>query len=356
MEINKDAITSWPMIIVLACLAGFVILSWNIYDHFNYILLEKANLSNWTSPLSQLQICLGICIPPIAGWLADYYTKKNKNYLFITLSLGITAMLFIGTAIITGDSFGNTMQQILPAMMILWMTGMHLFFSPAINLIKKSAKKAHLPIAIGLIFFVADIIYALHTYIIHGVEALGSVWIFAGAGIALSILGYYYFKFSKGQVQYLHPDDPADPIQKWIIRAIAIGITGGLCKGLLKADTLQNLSHFLPLNDIVSAIFFISAFLVFGFAFILKNEAVNKIFIIGLILNFLGFLMTFIASGTITSLFALLFIITGMSMVSLHIYTVALLHVPEKQYNFAFGLFYAGYSLTGFIFKLLLHQ
>ena len=347
--------TNWAIISLLCILAGFVILSWNIYDHFNYILLDKAKLPEWKTPLLNWQICLSIFIPPIAGIFADYYSGRGKNYLFITLCMGITAMLFMTTAILTGDSIGSELQSVLPIMMILWMTGMHLFFSPAINLIKKSAKRAQLPIAVAMIFFVADIIYSLNKYIIHGVEQLGSVLIFAGAGLVLALLGFYYWKFSKNLPAYI-PHDPIDSTFIWIARAIAVGLLGGLCKGLFKLDSLQKLSQYLPFTDIVSVIIFISAFVVFGMAFVLKNQSSTRIFFTGAILSIIGFSLTSIISGKFEAILSLNLIIIGISMVSLSIYSVALLRVPETKYNFAFGLFYAGYSLSAFVVKMILHS
>jgi hypothetical protein len=347
--------TNWQLIALLSALAGFVILSWKVYDHYNILLLEKAQLTEWINPLTRWQVYLSLCIPPIAGGLADYFTTKGKNYLFITICMGVTAMLFIATATLSGDSFVKA-QSILPIMMILWMTGMYLFFSPAMMLIEKSAEKTHLPIAVGIIIFVGDLIYALSKNIIHLVESLGSAWIFAGAGVALALIGYLYNKFSKQLSLHSHPDHPADPIVICLPRAFAIGLIGGACKSLIKLDSQQYLSHYLPFVDMLGSIIFISAFVVLGLGFLSRKQSSVKILLTGVIFNISGLLLTLLVSSTLLSYISLSFIILGLSMVSLSIYSVALMRVPEMKYNLAFGLFYAGFSLSGIILNALLHS
>lgn len=353
---SSQSLLKWPVIILLAALAGFVILSWKVYDHFNFILLERANLPEWKSSLLHWQVMLSIFIPPIAGWLADYFAIKNKNYLFITICMGITAMIFITTALITGDSLATDLQSILPYMMICWMTGMYLFFSPAMILIEHSAERTHLPIAISIVIFVGDLIYATNKYIIKAVESLGSVWIFAGAGIVLAALGYFYSQSIKHLPPHNRSQLVSEPVIIFLIRAFLIGLVGGISKGLFKMDALQNLSNYLPFSDILSLIIFISAFVVVILSLLLRNQPSKKILTLGILINISGVLLTLIASGFLLSLLSLSLIILGISMISLSIYSVALFRVPEMKLNLAFGLFYSGFSLSGWLLNVLLHN
>jgi hypothetical protein len=354
-EISNRTLLKWPVILLLAALAGFVILSWKVYDHFNFILLEKAQLPEWKSSLVHWQVILSIIIPPVAGWLADYFALKNKNYLFITICMGITAMIFITTALITGDTLATDLQPALPYMMICWMTGMYLFFSPAMILIEHSAERTHLPIAISIVIFVGDLIYATNKIIIKAVESLGSAWIFAGAGIVLAVLGYFYAQFNKNLQVHHSLEMNSDSAIIFLIRAFIIGLIGGIAKGLFNIDSIQNLSNYLHFTDILSLIIFISAFVVIILSLLLRNQASKKILSLGILINISGVLLTLIASGSLLAMLSLCLIILGISMISLSIYSVALFRVPQMKLNLAFGLFYSGFSLSGFILNSILH-
>lgn len=201
MENHKVERTKWREIYSLAALNAAVVISWIAYHEYQPILMEKMQITHLIDFLVVSKALVLVLIPPFAGWLSDYILKTNGKYLIVfTVGIGATAMIFMVVATLISTHQLINVRTILPIMIILWLISMNLFISPANSMIEAFAPAKKLPIVMGFLFLITELLYALEPVIVGLVSFFGDTLTFIVGGLLISVSGYIFHKVSSDEV------------------------------------------------------------------------------------------------------------------------------------------------------------
>ena len=202
ISINPSTV-KWKEIISLGALNAAIAISWIAYLEYQPALLDKFHLGHLYGWLVVAKALILICIPVLAGWIADRNLILNGRFFTIYLvGINATAMIFMIVATITGFGPESPVAFLLPAMVICWLIGMALFLAPAFSMLTWFADKRRLPIAMGVIILLTDLIYALEPLVISLVRFLGETMTFVTGGILILGTGYLFYRLSAKDVFY----------------------------------------------------------------------------------------------------------------------------------------------------------
>jgi len=201
-ESNRQEI-KWPEIWSLAALNAAIVICWIAYHEYQPKLLAGFGLTHLATLLIYAKAIILVVIPPIAGLLTDYMIRKNnKVYVVFLVGIGGTAMIFMIVATILFQGPGSFLTPILPVMVILWLIGMNIFQSPANSLIEMFASAKNLPIAMGILVFVTELLFALEPIVVLLVDFFGATLTFVVGGILIGVTGYIFRKVSRDEVLF----------------------------------------------------------------------------------------------------------------------------------------------------------
>ncbi|MEP2025253.1 hypothetical protein, partial [Reichenbachiella sp.] len=191
----------WPEIFSLGALNVSVVISWIAYHEYQPILLENFSFDHLSDFLIVSKAIILVMIPALAGLLADYLLGKNgKFFTLFTVGIGATAMIFMIVASVIGAGPVGALKPFLPYMIILWLISMNLFISPAYSMIEAFAPAQKLPIVMGFLFLVTELVYALEPLVVGLVQFFGDTLTFIVGGILISASGYFFHKISSDEV------------------------------------------------------------------------------------------------------------------------------------------------------------
>jgi len=202
MEQNTSSISlRWNEIYSLAALSAAVSISWIAYHEYQPQLLEKFGLNELSLFLIVAKGIVLVTIPPIAGWIADAILRKTgKFFMVFSIGIGITAMVFMGVATIIGAGTISKITFMLPYMIVLWLIAMNIFTSPALSMIESFAPEQKLPLVVGFLFFVTQLIYALEPLVVQLVQFFGDTITFVVGGVLIAGTGYIFHRVSSDEV------------------------------------------------------------------------------------------------------------------------------------------------------------
>ena len=201
-ESNRQEI-KWPEIWSLAALNAAIVICWIAYHEYQPKLLAGFGLTHLATLLIYAKAIILVVIPPIAGLLTDYMIRKNnKVYVVFLVGIGGTAMIFMIVATILFQGPESFLTPILPVMVILWLIGMNIFQSPANSLIEMFASAKNLPIAMGILVFVTELLFALEPIVVLLVDFFGATLTFVVGGILIGVTGYIFRKVSRDEVLF----------------------------------------------------------------------------------------------------------------------------------------------------------
>jgi len=191
----------WPEVYSLAALSAAVAISWIAYHEYQPHLLEKFDLGDLAVFLIVVKGIVLVLIPPLAGWLSDLILRKNgKFFIIFSVGIGATAMVFMVVASIIGAGPLADIKVLLPYMIILWLVAMNIFISPAISMIDSFAPTRKLPMVVGFLFLVTELIYALEPLVVELVQFFGDTLTFIVGGILIAGTGYVFQRVSSDEV------------------------------------------------------------------------------------------------------------------------------------------------------------
>jgi hypothetical protein len=191
----------WPEVWSLAALNASIVICWIAYHEYQPKLLAGFGLTHLDTILVYGKAIILILIPPLAGYVTDFFIKKsNKVYVVFLVGIGGTAMIFMIVATIIFQGPDSFLTPILPVMVILWLIGMNIFHSPANSLIDMFASAKNLPVVMGIIIFVTELLYALEPIVIALVDFFGATLTFVVGGILIGVSGYIFNKVSRNEV------------------------------------------------------------------------------------------------------------------------------------------------------------
>ena len=191
----------WPEVYSLAALNAAVVISWIAYHEYQPVLMEKFNFTELVDFLLVTKALVLVLIPPIAGLVADHLMKKNgKFFTIFTIGIGSTAMVFMVVATIIGSGPVSAIRPLLPAMIVVWLIAMNIFISPANSMIEAFAPAQKLPVVMGVLFLVTELIYALEPIVVELVHFFGDTLTFVVGGVLIAGTGFLFHRVSSDEV------------------------------------------------------------------------------------------------------------------------------------------------------------
>lgn len=223
----------WPELWSLAALNASIVICWIAYHEYQPKLLAGFGLIDLALLLVYAKAIILVVIPPIAGFISDKLILKN-NRIYLVFLVGIigTAMIFMVVASVIFQGQTSVLAPILPLMVMLWLVGMNVFHTPANSLVQMFAPGKQLPIAMGVLVLVSELIYALEPLVVALVDFFGATLTFVVGGVLISVSGLIFKKVSSDEVLARKRDQLREAGQKHLnsnfARVIGIGLLLGL--------------------------------------------------------------------------------------------------------------------------------
>lgn len=201
MSLAQTTTVKWREVYSLAALNAAVVISWIAYHEYQPILMENLGITHLIDFMIIAKAIILITVPPIAGWLADKILRKNGKYMIIfTVGISATAMVFMVVATLIGTSSIIDVSSIVPVMIVIWLICMNLFVSPANSMIEAFAPAKKLPIVMGVLFLVTELLYALEPVVVALVQFFGDTLTFVVGGVLIAGSGYIFHRVSRDEV------------------------------------------------------------------------------------------------------------------------------------------------------------
>lgn len=311
----------WREIYSLAALNAAVVISWIAYHEYQPVLMEKFNFTSLVDFLIITKAIVLVVIPPLAGLFADRIMKKNgKFFIIFTVGIGATAMIFMIVASIIGAGPISSIRPFLPLMIVLWLVAMNLFISPANSMIEAFAPVQKLPVVMGVLFLVTELIYALEPVVVSLVHFFGDTLTFVVGGVLIAGSGYLFHMVSSDEViqrkkQLLASSSGSG---QSLMSYLAILIVG-LLLGVSKAFLVEFLPDYMESNfansgypgDYISfGLLGFAAILAFAIGGYVAKKNLSSVLLIGFAILLVGVLIllmapsaeVFIAGGVLSAI------------------------------------------------------
>ncbi len=359
MLTQKTDVLKWKEVYSLAALNAAVVISWIAYHEYQPILMEKIGITHLVDFLIIAKAIVLILIPPFAGLLSDYILRKNGKFLIIfTVGIGATAMVFMVVATLIGTHHIMDVRSILPFMIVVWLISMNLFVSPANSMIEAFAPPKKLPIVMGFLFLVTELLYALEPVVVGLVSFFGDTLTFVVGGILIAGSGYLFHRVSSDEViqrkQELMANDrvQSQPFMSYVAILI-VGLFLGVGKAFLVEFLPEHFAFKYPsigeYGDYISfGILGVCA--VAGFLISKRVSESNLKKVIGTSFGILaaGVLLMLVASNPYLTIAAALIIGAGFTMINISGLPFAIQNLSVRHVTYGVGI-YIGASeiLTG---------
>ena len=191
----------WKEVYSLGFLNAAVAISWIAYHEYQPILMQNLGITHLIDFMIIAKAIVLVIIPPIAGMVADRIMRKNGKYMIVfTVGISATAMVFMIVASLIGTGHLMDITGIIPFMIVLWLICMNLFVSPANSMIESFAPAQKLPVVMGFLFLVTELVYALEPVIVALVSFFGDTLTFVVGGVLIAGSGFIFHKVSSDEV------------------------------------------------------------------------------------------------------------------------------------------------------------
>jgi MFS family permease len=354
----------WPEIFSLGFLNAAVVISWIAYHEYQPVLIAKFEFESLVNFMVISKGIILVIIPPIAGLLADRMIAKKGNYFTIfTVGIGATAMVFMVVASMIGIGPISSIKTVLPGMIVLWLIAMNLFMSPANSMIDTFAPAQKLPIVVGFLFLVTELIYALEPVVVALVQFFGDTLTFVVGGILIAGSGYLFHRVSSNEVVMRKKELVETTEKKTNPMAFVAILIIGLQLGVGKAFVVEffptvMVQRFTGMEEssglIALGLLALAAFFAFGASFKIAALDLNKVLPIGFIGVLIGAgmillgnqLWIYLIGGLIASLSFALVNVAGMPF--------AFKYLTAKHITYGIGIFIGASELFTGIFEIML--
>jgi len=369
MDANKsiskeEKALKWPEIISLAGLNAAVVISWIAYHEYQPVLMERFEFEGLLDFLIISKAIILVIIPPIAGLLADFLLKKNGKYFIIfTIGIGATAMVFMAVATVIGSSHLLDIKGVLPFMLVFWLIAMNLFISPANSMIDSFAPAQKLPIVVGFLFLITELIYSLEPMIVELVKNFGDTLTFIIGGILIAGTGYLFQRTASNEVILRKSEMIKEKVGTTQIISFVAVIAVGIMLGLGKAFLIEFFPHIMenrfldsPYNPslIASALLAFAALFAYWFSRYVNSLGTHKVIPVGFLILTVGVLILifttnyyfFITGGIVTAISFGVLNISGLP------YTFQ--HISVRHITYGVGVFIGASEIFTGIFEIYL--
>ncbi len=366
MLTQKTDVLKWKEVYSLAALNAAVVISWIAYHEYQPILMEKIGITHLVDFLIISKALVLILIPPFAGLLSDYILQKNGKFLIVfTVGIGATAMVFMVVATLIGTHHIMDVRTILPFMIVLWLISMNLFVSPANSMIEAFAPPKKLPIVMGFLFLVTELLYALEPVVVGLVSFFGDTLTFIVGGILIAGSGYLFHRVSSDEViqrkQELMENDrvQSQPFMSYVAILI-VGLFLGVGKAFLVEFLPEHFAIKYPTigeyGDYISfGILGICA--VAGFLISKRIAESNLKKVIGTSFGILaaGVLLILISSNPYLTVIAALIIGAGFTMINISGLPFAIQNLSVRHVTYGVGIYIGASEILTGLFEYMLY-
>ena len=361
MLTEKTEKTKWPEIYSLAALNAAVVISWIAYHEYQPLLMKKMEITHLVDFLVISKAIVLVVIPPFAGWLSDKILRKNGKYMIVfTVGIGATAMIFMVVATLISTHHLMDVKTILPFMIVLWLISMNLFVSPANSMIESFAPIRKLPIVMGFLFLITELLYALEPVIVGLVSFFGDTLTFVVGGILISVSGYIFHRVSSDEVmqrkheQIANDDGSAQSVKSYLAIMI-IGLNLGLGRAFLVEFLPESFeSRFAELGAYGNYLSFgflgLAAILGFSVSKWVSTQNLGNIIVKNYFLLFVGVLIMIFSFNLWVMVLASLIITVALSFIKVSGLPFAIQHLGVRHITYGVGIYIgAGEIATGFL-------
>jgi MFS family permease len=262
----------WPQIYALTALNAAVVISWIAYHEYQPIVLKAYHLESLKMFLLVAKALVLVFIPPLAGIIADRIMRKSGNrFLIFMIGISITSLVFMSVSFSVSDHGLFDSANVLPIMIVLWLISMNIFHSPANSLLELFAPIHKLPLVMGVMALVMNLILALEPIVVELITWFGPVLTFTVGAILVGGTGFIFFRVTRG-IDLKRDDHKQNDMAKSNFGLVLLpGLVLGLVLGFLKVLGPDFVKSYLekPLGltfhegFIISGILAISAFSAF---------------------------------------------------------------------------------------------
>ena len=366
ITLAKARTLKWPELWSLAALNAAVVISWIAYHEYQPKLVQKFSLDDLSTFLIIAKAAVLVLIPPVAGYVADKAIQKGGRYfVVITVGVGITAMIFMIVASIIHSGPESRFSIFLPYMVILWLIAMNTFHSPANSMVKMFTPAKNLPIAMGLLILITELLYALEPVVVYIVDFFGATFTFIVGGILLAATGIIFQKVSSDEVLQRKNEILAEEVDEnkrsskflWVLSAgLVLGLGHSYLINYVPLKISHNFRELLVGNwngqyyaSIFLAIAAVSAMPISLLATRVSTKLSLGVGSAGLIL---GIAMLMFAGSAIVFLTGGLLLAISFSLVSVSGLPFALSNLTMRQLTLGVGIFFSATELADSFFDI----
>lgn len=342
-SVTRKIQIKWPEILSLGSLHAAVAISWIAYQEYQPLLVEKFQVVHLSQLLVFTKALVLVFIPILAGWLADKIMVTRGKY-FIVYMVGIcaTAMIFMIVASIITVGPNHPVASFLPIMIVLWLVSMSIFLSPAFSMLESFASSRNLPIAIGVIILITDMIYALEPLVVLLVQFFGESLTFVVGAILVLGTGFVFNKVASDEVMERQMQaqrvDQEDENRITIIPILCIGALVGIGRAFL-VEFIPGASPLTALSgqQFAFVLLGISALTAFGAGHYISRQQIRHILPICLIIMILGVAVLFFTTDY-PALFTTAGIMVALSFGIAHMSSIPFVFSRVSVRHITFGI------------------
>lgn len=362
--VPKTDILKWREVYSLALLNAAVVISWIAYHEYQPILMEKMEITHLLDFLVITKAIILVIIPPFAGWLSDYILRRNGKYLIVfTIGIGATAMIFMVVATLISTHHLMDIKTLLPFMIVLWLVSMNLFISPANSMIEAFAPAQQLPIVMGFLFLITELLYALEPVIVGLVSFFGDTLTFIVGGILIAGAGVVFHVVSSDEVlqrkqELLSNHDGKKQTFLSYVAILVIGLVLGLAKAFLIEFVPEILEKRHPeLGDWGQYLSFgllgLSAFIGFAVAKYVSSKRLSIIIMVSFCSLFFGLLTLILTQNLLFMVVGGLITACSFSFINVSGLPFVIRHLTVHHITYGVGIYIGASEISTGIFEYL---
>ena len=364
MLTEKTDVLKWKEVYSLAALNAAVVISWIAYHEYQPVLMEKIGITHLVDFLVITKAIVLVVIPPFAGWLSDYILSKNGKYLIIfTVGIGATAMVFMIVATLISTHHLMDVKSALPFMIVLWLICMNLFISPANSMIEAFAPAQKLPIVMGVLFLVTELLYALEPVIVGLVSFFGDTLTFIVGGILIAGSGFLFHRVSSDEVlqrkqELLANDRVANQQFSSYVAILVVGLFLGVGKAFLVEFLPEHFAIRFPeygeYGDYISfgilGLCAVSGFLI---SKRIAESNLRKVIIRSFVILFIGASLMIISVNPTMTIGGALVIAVGFTLINISGLPFAIQNLSVRHVTYGVGIYLGASEILTGIFEYL---
>jgi len=354
----------WREVYSLAALNAAVVISWIAYHEYQPTIMENLGITHLIDFMIIAKAIILVTIPPLAGWLADRILRKNGKYMIIfTVGIGATAMVFMIVASLIGTSHLMDVKSIIPFMIVVWLISMNLFISPANSMIEAFAPAQKLPIVMGVLFLVTELLYALEPIVVSLVNFFGDTWTFVVGGLLIATTGIIFHRVSRDEVLQRKTDLlKNDRVTSQSLMSYASILVVGLMLGVAKAFLVEFLPEFFTLkfpefqiDGRILSFGILGACAVGGFLISKRIATLNlrSVIISGFIVLAVGVLILMISGNVYLTIGASLVIGAAFTTLNISGLPYAIQNLSVKHVTYGVGIYIGASEILTGLFEYL---